>query len=70
MAQITKESLKYLSSQQIKDFFLHEDIKDLPSPIKEYVEGGKASGMIGSRLNRVQRILGIIVLERFINDTL
>lgn len=70
MARIKKEDLKFLTSEQIKDFYTRENISEIISPIKEYVEGGKDDYTMGSRLNRVENMLNLIVVERFINGTL
>jgi hypothetical protein len=71
MAQISKKDLDFLTSEQIKTFYKLENIAEFNiSPIKEYIEGGKDTHTLGNRINRVEKILNSIVIERFIKDTL
>lgn len=71
MAKIKKENLDFMSSDQIRDFYTTEDFKDYNlSPIKEYIEEGGTDYTRGNRINRVENILNLIVVERFINNTL
>jgi hypothetical protein len=71
MAQITKEKLNHLTSDEIKQFYLCENISDYKvNPINKYVLDGKDSYEMGSRINRVERILNLIIVERFINGNL
>jgi len=70
MAQISKKDLVGLSSAQIKSFYTSEDTTKLPSPIKEYVHKGKDRYDMGNRINRVEKILNLIVVERFVKNTL
>jgi hypothetical protein len=69
MAQISKKDLEFLTSDQIKQFYKSEGKPEL-SPIKEYVEKGKDTYTMGSRINRVEKILNLIIVERFLNNTL
>lgn len=64
MAQITKENLKFLASEEIRNILI-SDTKNLPSPIKEYV--GVDLNNIANRIERVKKLLNIIIVERFIN---
>jgi hypothetical protein len=67
MAQISKKDLEFLTSDQIKSFYkAHFNI----SPIKEYIENGKHNYTMGIRINRVEKILNLIIVERFLNGTL
>lgn len=70
MAEISKKDLEFLSSKEIKEYYRKENVDDLPSPIKEYVEKGRDSFTMGPRLNRVEKLLNIIIVERFLNDKL
>lgn len=71
MAQISKKDLEFLTSEQIKSFYKAENQTEFNiSPIKEYIENGKDSYSIGNRINRVEKILNLIVVERFVNGTL
>jgi len=70
MAKIAKKDLDSLSSDQIKAFFLNEDVSKMPSPIKEYVEEGVEYHNTGLRIIRVEKILSGIIVERFIKGTL
>lgn len=71
MAQISKKDLEFLTSEQIKSFYKAENQTDFNiSPIKEYIENGKDSYTMGNRINRVEKILNLIVVERFVNGTL
>lgn len=70
MAKISRKDLEHLTSEQIKEFFTSDDKRKLISPIKEYIEGGEDNFSIGNRVNRVEKILTLIVMDRFINGTL
>lgn len=71
MAKIKKEDLINLSSEDIKQFYLAENYKDIQNPvIKQYVFEGKDDYTLGNRINRVEKILNLIIVERFINDEL
>ena len=70
MAKISRDDLIHLSSNDIKLVYKAETYQNLPSPIKEYIEGGKEKFTMGRRFNRVEKILNSIVLERFLTDTL
>jgi len=68
MAQITKEKLAHLTNDEIKSFFITENIEDYHvQPIRKFVEGGRDMRMMGNRINRVEKILGLIIVDRFIN---
>jgi len=71
MAKITKQDLEGLTSNEIKSFYTSENTTVFHiSPIKEYLEEGKEIYELGNRINRVERLLNIIIVERFINNTL
>ena len=71
MAQISKKDLEFLTSEQIKSFYKVENQTEFNiSPIKEYIENGKDNYTMGNRINRVEKILNLIVVERFVNGTL
>lgn len=71
MAQIKKKDVEFLTSEQIKSFYTTENLTQFNiSPIKEYIEGGKDNHTMGNRINRVENILNLIIVERFINGTL
>lgn len=70
MAKIKKEDLEHLTSEQIRSFYKSEEVKLLPSPIKEYVLEGKDKFDMGPRFNRVERLLSEIIVERFLKGTL
>ena len=71
MAKISKKDLEFLSSEQIKEFYTTENMTQFHiSPIKEYIESGKDNYELGARINRVEKLLNIIVVERFVRGTL
>jgi hypothetical protein len=70
MAKIKKEDLEILTSEQIRLSLISEDISILPSPIKEYVLEGKDRYEIGTRLNRVEKLLMLIITDRFVKGIL
>ena len=71
MVKIKKEDLINLSSDEIKQFFEVEHYQDIKNTIiKEYVSGGKDTYTIGDRINRIEKILMIIIVERFLSNTL
>lgn len=71
MAQISKKDLEFLTSEQIKSFYTAESLTQFNiSPIKEYIENGIDTYTMGNRFNRVERILSLIIVERFVNGTL
>jgi len=71
MAKITKKDLEGLTSDEIKSFYTSENTTVFHiSPIKEYLVEGKDIYELGNRINRVERLLNIIIVERFINNTL
>lgn len=70
MAKISKKDLEHMSSEQIRKFYTSEDFFLLDPLIKNYVDAGKEDFSMGNRINRVEKILNIIVVERFINGTL
>jgi len=70
MAKIKKADLVHLTSEQIKQFFKVEDPSLLPSPIKEFVLAGKDQFDMGPRINRVEKLLMEIIIDRFLSDTL
>jgi len=70
MSKIKKEDLEILTSEQIKQSFKSEDISTLPSPIKEYVLEGKDRYEMSCRLNRVEKLLMLIITDRFVKGTL
>lgn len=67
---IKKEDLEHLTSNEIKQSYLTDDVEMLPNPIKDYVIAGKLDFTMGNRLNRVEKLLNLIVVERFIKGTL
>jgi hypothetical protein len=70
MAKLKKEMLEGLTNSEIKEFFTTENWRDSPSPIKEYLEGGKDNFELGSRINRTERLLSSIIVGRFISGQL
>lgn len=66
MAKISRKDLEHLSNLEIRRFYI--DRSNLPSPIKEYVDGDP--GNHGSRISRVGNILSTIIVDRFINNRL
>jgi hypothetical protein len=72
MAKISKKDLVFLTTEQIREFLKTEKLKDTDlSPIKEYIlNGNKDIHGINSRINRIVTILKIIVIDRFVNETL
>ena len=63
-----EQDLKDLSNDEIRDFFINEDWSDIKNPIiKDFISKGIDKHDIGSKLNRVGRILSIIIVSRFIN---
>jgi hypothetical protein len=72
MAKISKKDLEVLTSEQIKMFYTLEDISKFNiSPIKEYLENGKDEPFtLSNKLLRIENLLNIIIVERFVNDTL
>lgn len=70
MAKIKQEDLEHLSNDILRQTFVEENINRLPSPIKEYVLDGRDTFDMRNRLNRVERLVGNIVIKRFINNKL
>lgn len=70
MAKISKQDLVHLSNSEIKLCFTTEDNTKLPSPVKEFVEGGKDTFTMGNRINRVESLMINIIVDRFINGQL
>lgn len=71
MAKISKQDLEHLSKEQIKEFYTNENLTQFHiSPIKEYIEGGRDNFERGYRIVRVEKLLNIIVIERFVRGTL
>lgn len=71
MAQISKNDLEFLTSEQIKMFYKSENTTQFNvSPIKEYFESGKDNYTLANRINRVEKLLNLIVVERFIDGSL
>lgn len=66
MARMKQAELEHLSNEDIRLFFIAEDNKDLPSPIKEFVGKDDNEFGISERRNRVEKLLIIIITERFI----
>ena len=67
MAAIKQHQLTHLTNKQIHNFYIIEDIKDCKiSIIKDYVSKGKDSYELSSRINRVERLLNNIIINRFI----
>lgn len=69
MARITKSDLEHFTSDEIRNIYNNKNISSLPTPIYEYVENGEEYTKY-NRLNRVINLLNIIIVERFINETL
>ena len=71
MSKIKKEDLIKLSSSEIKQFYEAEHYQNIKNPIiKEYVSGGKDTYTIRNRISRVGRLLNLIIVERFLSNTL
>ncbi len=70
MAKISKEDLIHLSNSDIKLCFTVEDRTKLPSPVKEFVEEGKDDYTMGARINRTEKLLMNIIVNRFIKGEL
>lgn len=72
MAQITKEDLEHLTSDEIRNFFTDDDstLSKQPSVIRNYVLKGKENFTMGNRFCRIEHLLTTIITERFINKTL
>jgi len=70
MATISKQDLIHLSNSEIKLCFTTEDINKFPSPVKEFVEGGKDTFTMSNRINRVEKLLMNIIVDRFLNGQL
>lgn len=71
MAKISKKDLEFLTSDQIKSFYTVENLAEFNiSPIKEYIQNGKDHFEIGARINRIEKILNLIIVERFVNGNL
>ena len=71
MAKITKDKLEHLTNEEIKGFYTSENtLQYHVSPIKEFLEEGRDSYELGMRVNRVEKILNLIIVERFINGLL
>ena len=63
-----KEKLEHLTNDEIRELYLIENWENIKDPIvKDYISKGIDSHDIGRRLNRVERLLSIIVLRRFID---
>ena len=66
MAKINQDNLEFLNNYDIREFYNCENIYDCKIPIiKDYVLKGKDIYEMTSRINRVERILSIIVVKRF-----
>jgi len=70
MAKISKQDLIHLSNSEIKLCFTTEDRNKFPSPVKEFVDGGKDTFTMGNRINRVEKLMMNIIIDRFLNGQL
>lgn len=71
MAKIKREDLINLSSDEIRQFYLAEHYSDIDAPIiKNFISGGKDRYDLGARINRVEKLLNLIIVNRFIDNTL
>lgn len=64
------KDLEHLTNEQLRSFFTDEDIENLPQPILDFVKDGKETRSMGERLNRVERLINIIVVDRFVDGKL
>ena len=70
MAKIAKSDLEHLTSDQIKSFYLCDNIIEFNvSPIKEYIADDNVTNVF-NRANRVATLLNQIVVERFVKGVL
>ena len=68
MAQIKKQNLIHLTDDEIRDFFKTEYWGDIKNPIiYAYVSKGVETHSLSVRLNRVEKLLMEIIVERFLN---
>lgn len=70
MAKISKTDLIGLTNTEIKKVLTSENISDAPMVIREYVEEGKETYTMGNRINRVEKLLMEIIVDRFIKGEL
>lgn len=71
MAKISIEDIKVLSSEDILQFTLVENVEDLPEgKIKNYILSGKEDFSMSNKFNRVESLMMREVFKRFINGKL
>ena len=69
MAQIKKQDLIHMTDDEIRDFYKTEYWGDIKTPIiYEYVSKGKETYSLSTRLNRVEKLLNGIIVERFLSN--
>ncbi len=71
MAKIKKQDLEILTNEQIKEFYKCENYLNIKIPIiKDYLYENKEVSFLGNKINRIESLLNVIIVERFINDKL
>ena len=69
MAKIKKEDLIHLTDDEIREFHKTEDWNYIKIPIiYKYVSKGKDYFSLSVRLNRVEKLLNEIIVERFLKQ--
>ena len=71
MAKINKKDLEHLTDQEIWNWMHQEDWVLSPEPIISYISEGndEYDYSLGGRLNRVEKLLMLIVNERFMANS-
>lgn len=68
MAKISREDLEHYSNADIKEIMVAEHWSELPEPVYSYIQAGfLKDGYVGSRLNRVEKLLSLIIVDRFVD---
>lgn len=68
--KITKADLDVMNSEQIREFMIYEHMTLLPQHVVEYINNNDGVFDKARKVRRVCTFLNIIVVERFIKQTL
>ena len=75
MAKIKKIDLESLSNEDIRRFYIAENIDAYlhtlsNGKVRKYLQDGIDVGMVSPKINRIESILNRIVIDRFIKNEL
>lgn len=68
--KVKQKELEDLSSDEIRQFFKNNDAAVLPKRMQDYVNSNNDPNVKNQRLNRIKTFLSIIIVDRFIKETL